>query len=105
MPLIAKSLLRRGLGLGMGFMCLAGCVSHQQTPAPPVVAQASPPPQGVTWARKDGQRMSGNPTLYQQGNEDKSQCEQRASQSGTLDFTVFSACMDEKGYYRRDLAS
>jgi hypothetical protein len=101
---VEKSLFRRGLGLGLVFMCLAGCIGHQQTPTPPVVAQANPPP-GITWARKDGQRMSGNPALFKQGNEDKSLCEQRASQTGTLDFTVFSDCMDEKGYYRRDLAS
>jgi len=64
-------------------------------------AQAS----NIIWARKDGQRMSGNPALFQQGNQDKSLCEQRASQTGALDFSVFSACMEEKGYYRRDLAS
>jgi hypothetical protein len=98
----SASLARRIIGFGLVFMCLSGCVEHDRT-TPPAAANA--PPQGVTWARKDGQRMSGNPALFQQGNQDKSLCEQRASQTGALDFSVFSACMEEKGYYRRDLAS
>jgi hypothetical protein len=59
-------------------------------------AQAS----NIIWARKDGQRMTGNPALFQQGNQDKSLCEQRASQTGTIDMAAFNACTDEKGYYR-----
>jgi hypothetical protein len=44
-------------------VALAGCV--------PQHSAYEPPPPGVEWARKDGQRMSANPALIEKGLEDK----------------------------------
>jgi hypothetical protein len=88
--------MRKFISAAMALLALAGCVSRESTYAPPNG--------NVAWARKDGRRMASNPALYEMGMRDKHSCEARASQGGALDFNVFSACMDEKGYYRRDLA-
>jgi len=86
---------------------LSGCASERGRAVTSPGMQAANPSSnsGIIWARKDGQRMSGNAALFEQGQRDKQSCELSASQTGTLDFSVFSACMDEKGYYRRDLAT
>jgi hypothetical protein len=77
-------------------VALAGCVSQQSA--------YGPPPPGIEWARKDGQRMSGNPALLEKGIRDKASCSELASRGDAVDFDTFSACMDRNGYYRRDLA-
>jgi hypothetical protein len=66
-------------------VALAGCVS-QSAHAP-----ASP---GIEWARKDGQRMSGNPALLEKGITDKATCNSIALHGDAFDFNAFSACMD-----------
>lgn len=101
------SIASRWLGSGLVLVCLSGCLSQHGAATGSAGGQTLAPQtnSSIIWARKDGQRMAGNPVLYEQGQSDKSQCEGRASQSGTLDFAVFSACMDEKGYYRRDLGA
>jgi hypothetical protein len=76
-------------------VALAGCV--------PQHSAYEPPPPGIEWARKDGQRMSGNPALLEKGLRDKASCSELASHGDAVDFDTFSSCMDRYGYYRRDL--
>jgi hypothetical protein len=86
---------------------LSGCASERGRTGTSSGMQTANPlsNSGIIWARKDGRRMSGNATLFEQGQRDKQSCELTASQTGILDFSIFSTCMDEKGYYRRDLAT
>jgi len=77
-------------------LTLAGCQTDNNTIA------SLQPSRSIIWARKDGQRMSGDAALLQQGVRDKGLCEVEASKLGALDFNFFSLCMDKRGYYRRD---
>lgn len=64
--------------------------------APPVAAPINPANDPYTWARVDGQRMSGNPLLMKQGQEDRQAC--YAASSGAMNMDVYVKCMRSKGY-------
>ena len=67
-------------------------------PAAPAVASTpiNPANDPYTWARVDGQRMSGNPLLMKQGQDDRQAC-YTASASG-LNADIYVKCMRSKGY-------
>ena len=69
-------------------------------PAAPAPAAAAAPltpaNDPYTWARVDGQRMSGNPLLMKQGQEDRQAC-YTASASAT-NIEIYVKCMRSKGY-------
>lgn len=75
---------------------LSACMPTTNRPTPAAIQPA--PASDILWARKDGQRMSTNPELYQQGLVDKQYCEQEASTTGQLDFKAFASCMNRSGY-------
>jgi len=81
-------------------LALSACVppSTSNRPVAPVAAVIAPSSEDILWARKDGQRMSGNPVLFERGSRDKQACEAEASASGALDFPIFASCMDRAGY-------
>ena len=66
--------------------------------APPVAGgpAITPATDPYTWARVDGQRMSGNPLLMKQGQEDRQAC-YAASASG-VNADAYVRCMRSKGY-------
>jgi hypothetical protein len=66
-------------------------------PAPTVAsAPINPANDPYTWARVDGQRMSGNPLLMKQGQDDRQAC-YTASASG-MNVDLYTRCMRSKGY-------
>ena len=67
-------------------------------PAPPVVAAApiSPANDPYTWARVDGQRMSGTPLLMKQGQDDRQSCYTASASGANVD--LYAKCMRSKGY-------
>lgn len=98
---------------------LAGCVSTEQravapspSEPPPVAspalpaegAQASRTPQvtreGFSWARSDGQRISGNAELTARARADLIECKADAPPRVAVG-AGGEACMKEKGYYVR----
>jgi hypothetical protein len=100
-----QSFVRVALALALLSPALAGCMSDRFG-APAQAPRSYPPPSpNPIWARADGQRMAGNPALLAKGQQDRSECQDRASASGELDFQAFSACMYGRGYYRADVTS
>jgi hypothetical protein len=81
-------------------LAVAGCVPRQ----PQRVIET--PPSNKVWARADGQRMAGNPTLTRQGQADLQQCRGLASinaQEAQYDLKILNGCMTSRGYVERDL--
>lgn len=84
----------------------AGLVSAC-APSRPIVVEAQPvrtaqaPQPDYVWARNDGQRMAGNPTLYAKGQADQNRCRQSSTISGMLDQPAFVRCMESSGYTAR----
>ncbi len=66
--------------------------------APPVAAAApiTPANDPYTWARVDGQRMSGNPLLMKQGLDDRQACYAASASGANAD--AYAKCMRSKGY-------
>ena len=68
-------------------------------PAAPSTALATPinpANDPFTWARVDGQRMSGNPLLMKQGQEDRQAC--YTASAGAMNMDIYVKCMRSKGY-------
>ncbi len=67
-------------------------------PGAPATATASlnPANDPYTWARVDGQRMSGNPLLMKQGQEDRQTC--YTASADAVNIEVYVKCMRSKGY-------
>ena len=59
----------------------------------PAITAANDP---YTWARVDGQRMSGNPLLMKQGQDDRQACYAASASGANADSYV--RCMRAKGY-------
>lgn len=76
--------LRAGIVALLAAFCLSAC-------------QSTPPPR-VAWARKDGQVMTGNPTLLAQGQSDEIQCKASAAQAaGSVSMPTSIAIGDYAG--------
>ncbi len=91
----------KGFALIAALLILAGCGSRTApgfgTRAPIVSGQSD----NKVWARLDGQRMSGNPTLLQQGKSDLAECRNVSEvgvRSGKYDLQALSECMSRRGY-------
>jgi hypothetical protein len=67
---------------------LVGCQTASQ--------QEETSPQPGVWARKDGQRIAGNPDLESRARADESECRTEASVDGSP--ATMAACMDARGY-------
>ena len=63
---------------------------------PSAAAPITPANDPYTWARVDGQRMSGNPLLMKQGQEDRQAC--YTASAGAVNMDVYVRCMRSKGY-------
>ncbi|MDB5569467.1 MAG: hypothetical protein JWN93_650 [Hyphomicrobiales bacterium] len=82
-------------------LALSACGSRSvptfRTSAPAATGQAD----NKVWARNDGQRMSGNPALLQQGKSDLAECRTLSEvgvRSGKYDLQALSECMGRRGY-------
>ena len=64
--------------------------------APSAAATITPANDPYTWARVDGQRMSGNPLLMKRGQEDRQAC--YTASAGAVNMDVYVKCMRSKGY-------
>jgi|GEM_PF-7072705 hypothetical protein len=81
-------------------LTVAGCAPRQ---AQRTIAEM---PSNMVWARADGQRMAGNPTLTRQGQADLQQCRALASVNGKeaqYDLKLLNGCMTSRGYVERAL--
>ena len=93
----AQPALEAGLSSPIGEVEAAPLEAPGEPAAPAVAATPiNPANDPYTWARVDGQRMSGNPLLMKQGQDDRQAC-YTASASG-LNEDIYVRCMRSKGY-------
>ncbi len=99
-------MLLRSCAIGLVCCLVAGCsgpVGRNAPFGPSARAQPNTPSHSAyVWARNDGQRMSNNPALLRQGQKDQAACREEAGRiSGVLNQSVFSHCMQKRGYSAR----
>ena len=100
--LVLALLLATGMaGCSVSIPSLSTPSSVPAAAAPPEEAQNGPGHEYV-WARRDGQRMAGNPRLQKEGEADRRECEAASSAGRQLDIAAFFRCMNRRGYERRE---
>ena len=93
----AQSMIDPGAAAPLGEVEAAPLDAPGEPAAPAVAAvPINPANDPYTWARVDGQRMSGNPLLMKQGQDDRQACYAASASGANVD--LYTRCMRSKGY-------